>query len=175
MCQHNLPCSIVYAHCLLPGRAFASLYVLLFLEKEAEIGGRVLGKPYFLEWSNICNSFLNSFMPNVFSHPYQLDESISNFRVVGWYDSFLFKFYKKLLFANSGEPHKTPHFAASDLVLHCLPMSHKKNARLIWVKITIILIHNITTFCLYIYLTAKETHIFNIHFIPETLIKFYPK
>ena len=31
---------IVYAHCLLPGRAFASLYVLLFLEKEAEIGGR---------------------------------------------------------------------------------------------------------------------------------------
>ena len=42
MCQHNLPCSIVYAHCLLPGRAFASLYVLLFLEKEAEIGGRVV-------------------------------------------------------------------------------------------------------------------------------------
>ena len=27
-------------HCLLPGRAFASLYVLLFLEEEAEIGGR---------------------------------------------------------------------------------------------------------------------------------------
>ena len=42
MCQHNLPCSIVYAHCLLPGRAFASLHVLLFLEKEAEIGGRVI-------------------------------------------------------------------------------------------------------------------------------------
>ena len=33
---------IVYAHCLLPGRAFVSLYVLLFLEKEAEIGGRVV-------------------------------------------------------------------------------------------------------------------------------------
>ena len=31
-----------FAHCLLPGRAFASLYVLLFLEKEAEIGGREL-------------------------------------------------------------------------------------------------------------------------------------
>ena len=27
----------------------------------------------------------------------------------------------------------------------------------------------------YIYLTAKETHIFNFHLIPETLIKFYPK
>ena len=26
-----------------------------------------------------------------------------------------------------------------------------------------------------IYLTAKETHIFNIHLIPETLIKYYPK
>ena len=31
-----------FARCLLPGRAFASLYVLLFLEKEAEIGGRAL-------------------------------------------------------------------------------------------------------------------------------------
>ena len=31
-----------FAHCLLPGRAFASLYALLFLEKEAEIGGRDL-------------------------------------------------------------------------------------------------------------------------------------
>ena len=30
-----------FAHCLLPGSAFASLYALLFLEKEAEIGGRV--------------------------------------------------------------------------------------------------------------------------------------
>ena len=27
-----------------------------------------------------------------------------------------------------------PHFAASDLVLHCLPMSYKKEARLIWVN-----------------------------------------
>ena len=32
-----------FAHCLLPGRAFASLYALLFLEKEAEIGGRDVG------------------------------------------------------------------------------------------------------------------------------------
>ena len=28
-----------------------------------------------------------------------------------------------------------PHSAASDLDLHCLLMSHKKDARLIWVKI----------------------------------------
>ena len=32
------------------------------------------------------------FMSNVFSHPYQLDESISNFRVVGWYFSFYSNF-----------------------------------------------------------------------------------
>ena len=35
---------------------------------------------------------------------------------------------------NSGDPDQTPHFAASDLVLHCLSMSHKKDTRLIWVK-----------------------------------------
>ena len=27
-----------------------------------------------------------------------------------------------------------PHSVASDQVLHCLPMSHKKEARLIWVN-----------------------------------------
>ena len=31
---------------------------------------------------------INLLMPNVFSHPYHLGESISNFRVVGWYFSF---------------------------------------------------------------------------------------
>ena len=48
-----------FAHCLLPGRAFASLYALLFLEKEAEIGGRDLEHVnfqivFFLIFSNIC-------------------------------------------------------------------------------------------------------------------------
>ena len=38
-----------FAHCLLPGRAFASLYVLLFLEKEAEIGGRDLMNSLFAD------------------------------------------------------------------------------------------------------------------------------
>ena len=37
-----------FAHCLLPGRAFASLYALLFLEKEAEIGGRDDTKKYVM-------------------------------------------------------------------------------------------------------------------------------
>ena len=35
---------------------------------------------------------------------------------------------------NSGEPDQTPQNAASDLGLHCLQTSHKKDARLIWVK-----------------------------------------
>ena len=34
-------------------------------------------------------------MPNVFSNPYQLDESISNFRGVGGYFSLLFKNLKE--------------------------------------------------------------------------------
>ena len=36
--------------------------------------------------------------------------------------------------ANSGYPHQTPHSVASDLGLHYLPMSHKKDPRHIWVK-----------------------------------------
>ena len=38
---------------------------------------------------------VNPCMPIVFSHPYQLDESISNFRIVVWYFSFLFKIVSK--------------------------------------------------------------------------------
>ena len=36
--------------------------------------------------------------------------------------------------ANSGDPVQMPHFVASGLGLHFLPMIHKKNARYIWVK-----------------------------------------
>ena len=32
-------------------------------------------------------------MLNVFSHPYKMDESFYNFRVVVWYFSFLFNFF----------------------------------------------------------------------------------
>ena len=42
--------------------------------------------------------------------------------------------------ANSGDPDETPHFVASDLCLHYLPMYHKKDARHIWVKNAIILL-----------------------------------
>ena len=40
-----------------------------------------------IKYKILC-SCINPFMPNVFCHSYQLDKSISNFRVVGWYFSF---------------------------------------------------------------------------------------
>ena len=40
----------------------------------------------------------------------------------------------KIMQENSGDPDQTPHSLASDLGLHCLPMSNKKDARHIWVK-----------------------------------------
>ena len=42
--------------------------------------------------------------------------------------------------ANSGDPDQMPHFVASDLGLQFLPISHKKDARHIWVKNAIILL-----------------------------------
>ena len=36
--------------------------------------------------------------------------------------------------ANSGDPDQTPHSVASDLGLHYLPMSYKKEAMHIWVN-----------------------------------------
>ena len=38
------------------------------------------------------------------------------------------------LFANSGDPEQTPHSAASDLGLHCLPSTLLRVSRLQWVK-----------------------------------------
>ena len=35
-----------------------------------------------MAWSWKTDINVNPFMPNVFPHPYQLDESISNFRVI---------------------------------------------------------------------------------------------
>ena len=43
--------------------------------------------------------------------------------------------------ANSGDPDQTPHSVASNLGLHYLPMSHKKDARHIYgLKNSIILL-----------------------------------
>ena len=45
--------------------------------------------------------------------------------------SGIFHYYSNFK-RNSGELDQTPRSAASDLVLHCWPMSHKKDARLIY-------------------------------------------
>ena len=36
--------------------------------------------------------------------------------------------------ANSGYPDQTPYFVAPDLDVHYLPVSHKKDARHIWIN-----------------------------------------
>ena len=38
------------------------------------------------------------------------------------------------MLANSQDPDQTPRSAASDLGMHCLPRSPKRDARLIWVN-----------------------------------------
>ena len=47
---------------------------------------------------------------------------------------FYSSFNRKIMQANSGDPDQTPHSVASDLGLHYFPMSHRKDARHIWVK-----------------------------------------
>ena len=56
-----------------------------------------------------------------------LDQSISVLRVVGLYFSFLFIFNRTFF-------KQTVEDQTSDLGLQCLPMSHKKDVRFIWVK-----------------------------------------
>ena len=64
-----------FAHCLLPGRAFASLYALLFLEKEAEIGGRVFNRekaPYnvYIDVMHLLTLFLRLLLRGFIKRPF---------------------------------------------------------------------------------------------------------
>ena len=73
-------------------------------------------------------------MPNEFFHLRCLDRSISNRRGV-WLVLLLPCSIEILVFnANSLDPDQTPHSAASDLGLGCLPMSHLWDARHKWVN-----------------------------------------
>ena len=70
---------------------------------------------------------------NGLSNPYHLDESTLILGASG----VIFYFYfisMKIKIANRIAPDGTQRFAVSHLGLFCLPMSHKKDARLIWVK-----------------------------------------
>ena len=77
-------------------------------------------------------------MTNVLSHSYHLDESLFIFRDIKSNFFILFHFSMKIKIVNRVVPDGTPCFAASYLGLFCLPMSHKKDARLIWVNFALI-------------------------------------
>ena len=57
-----------------------------------------------------------------FSTPYILEESICYLRDIRCNFLGLIGSWEKLLLANSGDPDQMPHYAASDLGLHCLPL-----------------------------------------------------
>ena len=73
----------------------------------------------------------NPRVTNGLYHPYQLDESTFVKRGVRRNCSFFDEKFKR---ANRIAQDGTPRFAASHLRLFCLPLSHKKDARLIWVN-----------------------------------------
>ena len=59
-------------------------------------------------------------MPNEFSNPYHLGESISKFRIFEWYFSFLLKFYRTICKQKNGHPDQMPRSVVFDLGLHSL-------------------------------------------------------
>ena len=74
---------------------------------------------------------VNPYLTSGFSHHFQLGESTFFFRGIRSDFYFLSHFSMKVLCANRIAPDGTPRSAASHLGLYCLPMSHKKDARLI--------------------------------------------
>ena len=76
----------------------------------------------------------NPLVTNGISHPYHLDDSTFSFR--GNRSVFFYSIFrrKSVIKENRIAQDVTPRFAASHLGLFCLPMSHKKDARLMWVK-----------------------------------------
>ena len=77
------------------------------------------------------NVKVNPLVTNGLSHPYHLDKPTFILRGIMSYFEFLFYFSMKFKIANRIAHDGTPRFAASHLGLFCLPMSHKKDARLI--------------------------------------------
>ena len=61
------------------------------------------------------------------------------------------------LFANSGDPDQTPHSAASDLGLHCLPITLLRVSRKQWAKEEYSRISFSSS--------LKETHVVGTHYI----------
>ena len=78
---------------------------------------------------------INQYLTNGFFHCYQWGESTFIFRGVrSDFFIFLSHFSMKFLCTNRIAPDGTPNSAAAHLGLHCLPVSHKRDARLISVN-----------------------------------------
>ena len=76
-------------------------------------------------------------MPNGLFYLYSLDRSISYTRVYGKFLLLSCFIEISKLNANSVDPDQTPRSAASDLGLHCLPVSLLWDARHKWVNFTL--------------------------------------
>ena len=63
-----------------------------------------------------------------------LDESICHFRGVWTILSLLYCFSWKILLANTVDLDQMPHYVASDMGLHCLPMTLLRVSWYEWVK-----------------------------------------
>ena len=74
----------------------------------------------------VCS--FNPLVTNGLAHPYHMDEP--TFILKGSRSKFSFEIIK----TNRIAPDGTQRFAASHLWLFCLLMSHKKDARLIWIN-----------------------------------------
>ena len=73
-------------------------------------------------------TMINPFVPSGLSYINSLDKFIS----------IIVMYYKIVeLNANSVDPDQTPRSSASDLGLHCLPISLLWDARLIWVNFVV--------------------------------------
>ena len=63
-----------------------------------------------------------------------MEESICYLRGARSILSLLFYFWWKILLANNADPDQMPHYVASDLSLHCLPMTLLQVSREEWNK-----------------------------------------
>ena len=70
----------------------------------------------------IISQALTHFILNRLSHTIYMKSPISILGISG-YIMYIFLEKKAKLFANTGDPHQTPHSAGSDLGLHCLPIT----------------------------------------------------
>ena len=83
---------------------------------------------------NFIPKYIYPYLPSGPVHPYQLDESISNFR--GLWCTFLFLYYFEIEIPVSEQGRPWSDAAESHLGLHCWHMSQKLDTSLIWVKLS---------------------------------------